>query len=155
MLPEQLWDRDAIPDKALYPGAPNGSATPLAWAHAEYVKLAYSILNGRPIDRPEPLWARYHGYRPTAHLWYWSPQVPIRRLPGGVRLGLCLQQPAEVMFRVDEGAEQRLVSQQPGLGVHVIRLPELPASARRLSFRLLGEGLSGESQEVELEAAES
>jgi glucoamylase len=154
MLPEQVWDRDAIPGKGLYPGGPNGSAMPLAWAHAEYVKLAYSILNGRPIDRPEPLWARYHGYRPTAHLWYWSPQVPIRRLPAGVRLGICLQQPAEVRFHVDDDAEQRLMSQQPVLDVHVIRLPELPAQARRLSFRLLGEGVSGELREVVLEAAD-
>ncbi len=55
MLPEQLWDAAAIPDAGLAPGKPTGSAMPLAWAHAEYIKLAYSLLEGKPVDRPEPL----------------------------------------------------------------------------------------------------
>lgn len=77
MLPEQVWDAGPIPHRHLAPDTPTGSATPLAWAHAEYVKLAHSILDGRPVDRPEPLWARYHGYRPSTYLWYWSPQAPL------------------------------------------------------------------------------
>jgi glucoamylase len=151
MLPEQLWDAESIPAKRLKRGGPTGSATPLAWAHAEYVKLAYSILTGRPIDRPEPLWARYRGYRPTTHLWYWSPLAPIRKLPAGVRLGLYLQQPVQVLFEVDGGAEQRLSSQALGHGIHVIRLPELPTQARRLRFRLEGDGVPSEQHLVELE----
>lgn len=75
-LPEQVWDSDSIAARRLYPGRPTGSAMPLVWTHAEYIKLACSILEGRP----EPLWARYRGRDPQAHIWYWSPQTPIRTL---------------------------------------------------------------------------
>ena len=51
MLPEQVWDAAPIPDRGLAPGRPSGSAMPLAWAHAEYVKLVRSIALG-PRDRP-------------------------------------------------------------------------------------------------------
>ena len=78
MMPEQVWDGNAITEKGLVPGRPTGSAMPLAWTHAEYIKLACSILKGRPIVRPEPLWARYHGKRPQTYVWYWSIQMPIK-----------------------------------------------------------------------------
>ena len=39
LLPEQIWDGHDIPDRALFIGNPSGSAMPLVWAHAEYVKL--------------------------------------------------------------------------------------------------------------------
>ena len=61
MLPEQVWDAAPIPARGLAPGRPSGSAMPLAWAHAEYVKLVRSIALGHAIDRPEAAWRRYHG----------------------------------------------------------------------------------------------
>ncbi|MCB1845215.1 MAG: hypothetical protein KDI09_19770, partial [Halioglobus sp.] len=43
MLPEQVWDVDL--SRAEHPGAgrPTGSAMPLAWAHAEFIKLLLSM----------------------------------------------------------------------------------------------------------------
>src|SRR3954447_24998316 len=40
LLPEQVWDAADIPERELFNGKPAGSAMPLAWAHAEYLKLA-------------------------------------------------------------------------------------------------------------------
>ena len=57
MIPEQVWDADPIPERRLYPGRPSGSAMPLAWAHAEYVKLLVSRQIGHPLDRPAAVWA--------------------------------------------------------------------------------------------------
>ena len=51
-IPEQIWDQAAIPAKGLYPGRGTGSATPLAWAHAEYIRLLRSRKDGVPFDRP-------------------------------------------------------------------------------------------------------
>lgn len=42
MIPEQVWDSDAIPEQQLWKGRATHSAMPLAWAHAEYIKLALS-----------------------------------------------------------------------------------------------------------------
>ena len=50
MLPEQVWDEDDIPSALMYRGRTAGSAMPLMWAHAEYVKLLRSIADGRVFD---------------------------------------------------------------------------------------------------------
>jgi glucoamylase len=38
-LPEQVWDTIDIPKKGLFLGKHTGSATPLTWAHAEFIIL--------------------------------------------------------------------------------------------------------------------
>ena len=43
MLPEQVWDHDDMPEKGMYLGRSAGSAQPLVWAHAEYLKLLRSV----------------------------------------------------------------------------------------------------------------
>ncbi len=57
MLPEQVWD-DAAPAGAR-PGTGTTSATPLAWTHAQYVRLAWSIEEGHPVERPSVVACRY------------------------------------------------------------------------------------------------
>ena len=59
MLPEQIWDYSDIPSKGMYLGRPAGSAQPLVWAHAEYVKLLRSAADGRPFDRISVVEERY------------------------------------------------------------------------------------------------
>ncbi len=60
--PEQVWD-DFPPSGQ--PGFPRGegtfSATPLAWAHAQFVRLAWSIDAGRPVEQPSIVACRYTG----------------------------------------------------------------------------------------------
>ncbi len=58
MLPEQVWD-----------GRPGGgpvgegtrAGTPLAWTHAQFIRLAWSIDAGRPIEQPRVVACRYLG----------------------------------------------------------------------------------------------
>src|SRR5688500_19174674 len=63
MLPEQVWAPDFPPaGQAGFPlGEGTFSATPLAWSHAQYVRLAWSIDAGRPVERPGIVAARYGG----------------------------------------------------------------------------------------------
>jgi glucoamylase len=59
MLPEQVWDdRSPAPDRAR-PGTGTTSATPLAWTHAQYIRLAWSIDAGRPVEQPTVVACRY------------------------------------------------------------------------------------------------
>ena len=46
-------------NKQLTLGGPTGSACPLVWAHAEYLKLLRSALDGKVFDRIEPVYRRY------------------------------------------------------------------------------------------------
>ena len=60
MLPEQVWDGVGAP-LAHRPamGQGTGSATPLAWAHAEYVKLLRSLADRAVWDANASVQARY------------------------------------------------------------------------------------------------
>ena len=58
MIPEQVWDRvDAPPGFSL--GAGTGSATPLAWSMAQFIRLALNIKHGRNLETPEVVKQRY------------------------------------------------------------------------------------------------
>ena len=62
MLPEQVWDGRPPTGR---PGSPFGegtrSATPLAWTHAQFIRLAWSIDAGAPLERPAVVACRYTG----------------------------------------------------------------------------------------------
>ncbi len=148
MLPEQVWDSDAIAARGLEPGRATGSAMPLAWAHAEYIKLACSIAEGRPVDRPEPLWLRYHGRRPEAHIWYWSPQLPVRTLAPGVRLGFCLPRAMQIIWQCEQQPEQSVATSELGTGVHIARLPVVAKAVKKIRFYLRGDDISDTVHEV-------
>ncbi|ADW67502.1 glycoside hydrolase family 15 protein [Granulicella tundricola] len=59
MLPEQVWDHDDMPEEGLYLGRSAGSAQPLVWAHAEYVKLLRSVSDGKVFDTISVVAERY------------------------------------------------------------------------------------------------
>jgi glucan 1,4-alpha-glucosidase len=74
MIPEQVWDQPE-PAPAPYgyqPGKATGSASPLAWAMAQYVRLARAIEAGRPVETPAVVAQRYatgaHRSMPTLEL---------------------------------------------------------------------------------------
>lgn len=150
MLPEQVWDTEGIAEYGLKYGRATNSAMPLAWAHAEYIKLACSILKGDPVDRPEPVWTRYHGIRPDPEVWFWSLLAPLKSLPAGKRLGFCLPSAATIHWCTEAGEEQTLNTRPLAMGVHVARLPRLD-SMQQITFRLEGDGLPAADHTVAIE----
>ena len=53
MLPEQVWDgREPTGEQGFRLGEGTFSATPLAWTHAQLVRLAWSAEAGTPVERP-------------------------------------------------------------------------------------------------------
>ncbi len=107
LIPEQVWDAEPVPSRGLLPGRPTGSAMPLVWAHAEYVKLAASATLGRPFDRPSAVWDRYQGVRPAPGVAFWSPAAPVRRMSPGMDLALLLPRSATVHWGLDGWSEPR------------------------------------------------
>jgi glucoamylase len=59
MLPEQVWDHADLPSEGMYFGRSAGSAQPLVWAHAEYLKLLRSVADGEVFDRISVVADRY------------------------------------------------------------------------------------------------
>jgi glucoamylase len=57
MIPEQVWDTDGPANVRL--GSGTGSATPLAWSMAQFIRLAINIQEKRNVETPDVVFARY------------------------------------------------------------------------------------------------
>jgi len=56
MIPEQVWDRSG---GRFSIGSGTGSATPLAWSMAQFIRLSVNIQSGRNLETPQIVAARY------------------------------------------------------------------------------------------------
>jgi glucoamylase len=124
LIPEQVWDAAPIPARGLLPGRPTGSAMPLVWAHAEFIKLVASRALGRPCDRPDAVWARYRGRRRDIGHAIWTRRLPIAEMAAGHGLRICLAEPAIVHHGVNGWTGiADVATEDCGLGLHVADLP--------------------------------
>jgi len=124
LLPEQSWDAPDIPERELFFGRPAGSAMPLVWAHAEYLKLARSLADGRVFDTPPQTLERYVKGDTRSQLVQWRFNHKIRELPPGRTLRVETLAPATVRWSADGWRTVRdAATRDTGLGVHVADLP--------------------------------
>jgi glucoamylase len=54
-----VWDLEA--PAGFVPGTPTFAATPLAWTHAQYIRLARDVEAGRVLEQPAIVARRYAG----------------------------------------------------------------------------------------------
>jgi glucoamylase len=160
MIPEQVWDGEPIPERRLFPGRASGSAMPLAWAHAEFVKLLVSRQINRPFDRPRAVWQRHRGRRPVAAHAFWWPHAPIGAMREGAKLAVALPVAAALRWGYDGWQQSaETASVDTGLGVHVAVLDTtaLPPGSR-VEFTWRGQDNGewiGRDFAVRIRAAES
>jgi glucoamylase len=102
LIPEQVWDSADIPERELYFGRPSGSAMPLVWAHAEYLKLRRSLHDGRIFDLPPQTVRRYLEDDVEAAHSVWRFNHRIRLMPVGMILRVETLVPAVVHWSDDE-----------------------------------------------------
>jgi len=101
MLPEQVWDAEDLPARNLKRGGPTGSAMPLCWAHAEYVSLVRSHLDGVCFDRIEPVYQRYANGGRTSTIEMWTFDHPTGRIAAGQTLRIITPRPATIHWTSD------------------------------------------------------
>jgi glucoamylase len=110
MLPEQVWDHEDLPAEGMYEGRSAGSAQPLVWAHAEYIKLLRSVVDGHVFDRIPIVADRYAvapGTRKFANqLDIFQLSRPIRTLRAGLTLRIMDAAPFSVVYTTDGWATQ-------------------------------------------------
>ena len=83
LISEQVWDQPDIPARELYFGQPSGSAMPLVWAHAEYLKLQRSLLDGQVFDLPPQTVDRYIKQDTKSSLALWRFNHKIQKMESG------------------------------------------------------------------------
>jgi glucoamylase len=59
LIPEQVWDRNESLRPELRFGEGTGSATPLAWSMAQFIRLAINIKQGHNVETPAVVSSRY------------------------------------------------------------------------------------------------
>ena len=140
MLPEQVWDQRIALDTTAGPvvlGDPAGSAMPLVWAHAEYLKLVRSVKDGRVFDRIEAVEARYGAGPRASAIEVWKMRRPVTTLEAGKTLRILSGFPFEVKWTCDGWVTQRTVtSRSLGAAGSAADLPRMPAQASELVFTL-------------------
>ncbi len=118
MLPEQVWDEANRPERRLKFGQPAGSAVPLVWAHAEYLKLLRSALDGRVFDRIEPVYERYcerNGGGPSRRIEIHSRHRPIQTMEPGRALRILDERKFDVIWTGD-GWQTKQITSSRALG---------------------------------------
>ena len=125
LLPEQIWDSADIPERDLFLGQASGSAMPLVWAHAEYLKLCRSLRDGEVFDRPPQTVQRYLGKKAaTSRHIIWRFNNKVRTMPASRTLRVETLAKASVHWSVDGWRTVRdTVTHDTTLGVHVADLP--------------------------------
>jgi glucoamylase len=119
MLPEQVWD-----DPGVCLGKPAGSAMPLMWAHAEYIKLLRSVNDGQVFDLIPIVADRYTAARGRRDLEVWKPVRQVRQVTAGQILRI--QAPAS--FRLhwtddDWQTTRDTQSESTGLEIEFVDIP--------------------------------
>ncbi len=127
MLPEQVWDYADMPSEGMYFGRSAGSAQPLVWAHAEYIKLLRSVADGVVFDRISVVADRYaveKGKRTfTSRMEIFQVGRPISAMVQGGTLRIMDQQHFRVTWTIDnwatKSAQDSKVVGKPGSFVDI------------------------------------
>jgi glucoamylase len=130
LIPEQVWDSHDIPEHELANGHPSGSAMPLVWAHAEYIKLLRSLRDGQIFDTPPQPVQRYQKDIVASPFGFWRFNHKVRNIPEGKLLRVEVLSPAKVHWSVDNwetAVDTKTLD--TGLGVYVADLPTDKLSA--------------------------
>lgn len=101
IISEQVWDTDDIPERGLFKGRGTGSAAPLVWAHAEYIKLLRSKRDCRGCDIIPEVYERYVLKGVKSNLTAWKRNKPIKKMKASEVLRVITFEPATLHWSKD------------------------------------------------------
>ncbi len=151
MIPEQVWDTAPLPELFLAPGAPTGSAMPLVWAHSEYLKLASTIVSGRPVELLQNVENRYNGQRPISSQRQWRSDTPVLAIARGAALRIEDRCPFTLRVTFDDWVTSQDLETVPlAFDMHGVTL-DLGQNAGTVVFsRLYPDGWEGKNHRVSI-----
>jgi glucoamylase len=136
LLPEQVWDLDNLPNTPFVTGGPTGSAMPLAWAHAEYIKLVRSVSDNRVFDRLDVVADRYQPppgepRRAGSTLEIWNFDRQLLSMPAGRTVRIPLAAPFRLRWSIDDWNtwQDATATAVTAVGVYYVDLPTQAAQA--------------------------
>jgi len=138
LLPEQVWDGPDLRDKRMFLGKPTGAAIPLMWAHAEYVKLLRSAVQGKVFDLIAPVADRYLTPRKRTPMEVWKPKRQVRHVAAGTRLRILGYAPFQLHWSNDGWATSNdTLSTPTSLGIEYVDIPLTRSQTAPIQFTVL------------------
>lgn len=134
LLAEQVWDKQDLPKAHLSFGRPTGSAMPLAWAHAEYIKLVRSTADRRVFDLIPEVADRYGNRQTVKPLEIWKFNRQVRSMPPGRTLRILAFAPFQLRWTSDEWKTARDTNSE-GRGIGIESVDILVPPEQRLAVR--------------------
>ncbi len=104
LIPEQIWDGPDLPEQHMFFGKPTGSAIPLNWAHADFIRLLRSVADGKVFDVLGPVAARYRDGAPEDRLCkieVWKMNRQVRNIDAGVLLRIQASSAFQLRWSLD------------------------------------------------------
>ena len=136
LLPEQVWDEANKPQEFLSLGKPTGSAMPLMWAHAEYIKLLRSAFDGKVYDAIPEVGERYLGGRKNRKLVeVWKPDRHVRFMRKGAILRIHGAEPFRLRWSADGWKSQSDTESTAALQIDFVDLPVTASSSQDACIR--------------------
>lgn len=125
LLAEQLWNMpDLTSTPPLINGGPTGSSMPLAWAHAEYIKLVRSVSDGRVFDRLDIVANRYLVPHEPSSLEIWNFDRQLQTMQASKRLRIPLKIAFSLRWSVDNWSTfTDTQSVETAVGIYYVDLP--------------------------------
>jgi glucoamylase len=120
----------------MYFGRPTGSAMPLMWAHAEYVRLLRSAFDGQAFDLVPEVAERYLApERKCVPLEVWKPNRRCRSVRRGMTLRVQASSPFRLRWTRDDWQRVEDTPSTPtALGIHFVDIPVPPAQQAPVRF---------------------
>jgi len=133
MIPEQIWDKPQVPqaDLQFSPnlkfGEGTGSATPLAWSMAQFIRLAVNLREGRNADTLDVVYNRYarNGIpSPVNNFGGLDEQFVLPPLPAGETIKFPRQGQPKTKIAYQINGETRLVeTDEKGQAIIEFKMP--------------------------------
>lgn len=136
LIPEQIWDTDDIPEKDLYLGKFSGSAMPLTWAHAEFIKLCYSIKNKKVFDMPGHTQERYLKQKITSRhaVWRFNAQCETVAFKKILRIEVMEE---AIIYWTDDGWETKKETPTKNTGIGIFVADMQTENSKHIEFTFL------------------
>lgn len=137
LLPEQVWDESDKPQAYMFLGKPTGSAMPLMWAHAEYIKLLRSASDGRVYDAIPEVRERYvNNPRKREPMEVWKADRRVRLMKKDSTLRIMGKEPFRLRWSGNNWqSQQESESRENAFQIDFVDLPAAISSAANVCIR--------------------
>ncbi len=138
LLAEQVWDQPIELHGRQMFGRPVASAVPLAWAHAEYLKLALSIQNGAVLDRIPEVANRYLHSKQRNRTTMWTLHYQVNSAKAGETLRIYTDRPFRLRYSLTNWVDMHDEdATETGIDVYYTDLQLAPDQSAPIRFTFL------------------